>query len=140
MEADFLRPSALAQPAQAYILARDHAIEQMRPLLSRRRSPKRPSDGGPTNMATPRINPKCPTQNHAASPTRQPLLTPESIRRTNPPEFCACRRRRYGARSRAAPTGELHDHRGHDPRPRLPHSKGWRGGRQAPSDAGRLRP
>ena len=83
MEPDLLLPFALTQPAQANVLARDHASEQHPPLLSRRRSRNWPSDRLSIDMATPRIDvKKCRRQNHTPSDRSQPLCGPEFISRT----------------------------------------------------------
>ena len=87
-ETNFSRTAALAQPAQAYALARHHAFEQHRPPLSRRRSRNRPNDIFSSDMATPRRDSKCCPRNHIPDPTNQPKSRPESLCRT---KMCACR-------------------------------------------------
>ena len=69
---NFVRSPA-GQPANADMLARNHALEQRRPPLSRRRSPKRPNDKSACDSIsdTP-VKPKCPKQNHTNQPVGNP--------------------------------------------------------------------
>src|SRR6185437_3153123 len=53
------RAAAAAELAQANTLLHGHTLEQLRPFLSRRRSPNRPSEKLVTCMATPRGDSKC---------------------------------------------------------------------------------
>src|ERR1700719_4360481 len=55
VEAHFPGTDASCQPPQADVLARDHAFEQRRPPLSRRRSPNRPNDHCTYAMSTLRV-------------------------------------------------------------------------------------
>jgi hypothetical protein len=91
METDFLPPLTLTQPAQADVLPRDHAIEQHRPLLSRRRSPNRPNDRWSFNIATPRINAKCQHRITQAAPAATPISPPSQSAAPQTTKMCACR-------------------------------------------------
>ena len=55
-EADLRRASPARQSPQAHARTRDHAAEQRRPLLSRRRSPNRPNCKFRSDIATPRFD------------------------------------------------------------------------------------
>jgi len=74
VEPHFPSAVALCQPPQADILARDHAFDERRPPLSRRRSPNRPNDQSIcASMSTPLPKPKCRNRNHMNSRFWNPL-------------------------------------------------------------------
>src|SRR5437879_590728 len=79
---------APGQPPQADILARDHAFDERRPPLSRRRSPNRPNDQLIcASMSTPPQKPKCRNKNHMDCRFWNPLPGP----RVNlSHQMCAC--------------------------------------------------
>src|SRR5438552_16712355 len=76
------------QPPQADILARNHAFDERRPPLSRRRSPNRPNDQSIcASMSTPPQKPKCRNKNHMDCRFWNPLPGP----RVNlSHQMCAC--------------------------------------------------
>ena len=88
VEPHFLGTDPSGQPPQADILARDHAFDERRPLLSRRRSPNRPNDQSIcASMPTPPPKPKCRNRNHMNSRLWNPL----HHTRVNPShQMCAC--------------------------------------------------
>src|SRR5712671_1683413 len=83
VEPHFPAAIAFCQSPQADITARNHAFDERRPPLSRRRSPNRPSDQSIcASMSTPLPKPKCRNRNHTNSRFWNPLDRPESICRT----------------------------------------------------------
>src|SRR5258707_5056429 len=83
VEPHFLGAVAFSQSPQADIIARNHAFDERRPPLSRRRSPNRPSDQSVcASMSTPLPKLKCRNRNHTNSRFWNPLARPKSIRRT----------------------------------------------------------
>src|SRR6202043_3955044 len=86
--------AAFCQPPQADIPARDHAFDERRPPLSRRRSPNRPNDQSIcVSMSTPLPKPKCRNRNHTNSRFWNPL----NQTRVNPShQMCACPRAHAG--------------------------------------------
>ena len=88
VEPHFPGTDASCQPPQADILARDHAFDERRPPLSRRRSPNRPNDQSIcTSMPTPPPKPKCHHKNHTDSRFWNP---PELPRVNRSHQMCAC--------------------------------------------------
>src|SRR5437667_173184 len=88
VEPHFPGADAPGQPPQADILARDHAFDERRPPLSRRRSPNRPNDQLIcASMSTPPQKPKCRNKNHMDCRFWNPLPGP----RVNlSHQMCAC--------------------------------------------------
>src|SRR5262249_40026086 len=73
-------------PTQTHGGSHSHALEKHRPLLSRRRSPNRPSDKSCSDMATLRVDQSVHHRITRQSPTGIPNLHSESLCRT---ETCA---------------------------------------------------
>src|SRR5262249_52079978 len=86
-EPNFLGSLPTADTTHAYARARDHAIEQRRPPLSRRRSPNRPSDHSAQNMPTLRLIQSAWDRITRRARKEIPNPCPESLRRT---KMCAC--------------------------------------------------
>ena len=87
-------PASLRQLTHAHIPARNHALEKRRPLLSRRRSPNRPSDHSILTMATLRFVQSVPSRITLRSDSGISQSQTESICRA---KMCRCPSLRPGS-------------------------------------------